>query len=88
MNGWTFWIAQGDRFRAFDVFLSDFDKAERMAIERAGGGTVDSYTRQPAERMMKVCSPGSMKEFRDDTPIPRRGVVKRGSRADTKAARS
>ena len=88
MNGWSFWIAQDDRVRTFDVFVSDFARAERMALDAAGGGTVDSYTRQSAERMTKVCRPGAMKEFYDRTPLPRRGSVKRGSRADTPAARA
>lgn len=59
-----------------------------MALDRAGGGTVDSYTRQPAARMAKVCRPGTLTEFIDATPIARRGAVRRGSGADTAAARS
>ena len=88
MNGWTFWIEAKGRFRTVDVFVSDFARAEQMALGRVEGGKVESYTRQPAERMLRICKPGDVREFRDDTPIPRRGIVKRGSKADTAAARS
>lgn len=90
MNGWTFWIERGDgAIQMIDVYLPDFDKAETRAVGHAGGGKTHSYTRRPAEWMGKLYRDvGLVKTVIDANHKPRRGDVRRGSRADTKAARS